>query len=140
MYKMETERFGEIDIDEEKIFDFKNGILAFEESKKFIILNSRKESFFWLQSVDDPKLSLPCINPDIIAENYEVNLSDEQFAEINVDENSEMIVLCVVRIPENIRESTVNLIAPIIINATAKQGMQVVMENTDYNVRHRLFE
>lgn len=140
MYKMETERFGEIDVDEEKIFDFKNGILAFEESKKFIILNSRKESFFWLQSVDDPKLSLPCINPDIIAENYEVNLSDEQFAEINVDENSEMIVLCVVRIPENIRESTVNLIAPVIINATAKQGMQVVMENTDYNVRHRLFE
>lgn len=140
MYKMETGRFGEIDVDEEKIFDFKNGILAFEESKKFIILNSAKESFFWLQSVDDPKLSLPCINPDIIAENYEVNLSDEQFAEINVDENSEMIVLCVVRIPENIRESTVNLIAPIIINATAKQGMQVVMENTDYNVRHRLFE
>lgn len=139
MYKLNTGRFGEIDVDEEKILNFKNGILAFEDSKRFIILNSAKESFFWLQSVDNPSLSLPCINPDIIAENYEINLSQEQFAEIGVDEHSEMIVLCIVRIPENIQESTVNLIAPVIINSTAKEGMQIVMENTDYNVRHRLF-
>ncbi len=140
MYRLITDRFGEIEIDEEKILNFKNGILAFEESKKFIILNSAKESFYWLQSVDNPKLSLPCMDPDIIVENYEIGVADEMLEEIGVDENSEVITLCVVRIPDNIGESTVNLAAPIIINSTTKQGIQIVMENTVYNVRHRLFK
>lgn len=133
-------RFGEMDVKEEKIINFENGILAFEDCKKFILLNSQRESFYWLQSLDEPDLALPCMDPNVIADNYTPKVSEESLDSIGIKTDDDATILCVVRIPDNFKDATVNLIAPVIINHNTMQGMQIVLEDSRYTVRHRLFE
>ena len=38
------------------------------------------------------------------------------------------------------RNSTINLLAPIIINATNKKGMQLILSNSNYPVKQPLFK
>jgi flagellar assembly factor FliW len=140
MYKFVSSRFGELEIEDDKILNFKNGILAFEDSKRFILLNSAKESFYWLQSLDEPDLALPCMDPNIIVEQYSPDIPDEIIESIGVKDESDVTVLGIVRIPEEIKDSTVNLIAPIVINHNTRQGVQVVLDDSRYTVRHRIFE
>ena len=63
--KLKTKHFGEIEIDESKIIHFPTGIIAFEEQKRFFIIDNPDENipFSWLQSVDDPDLAFVIINP-----------------------------------------------------------------------------
>ena len=60
--KFETVKFGEIDINENRIFDFELPIIGFDMLKKFVILEPSKETLFkWLQSLEDPALAFPII-------------------------------------------------------------------------------
>ena len=79
------------------------------------------------------------MDPDVIVENYNVNVDDDTIKSLGINDDSDVLVLCIVRIPENFKDATVNLMAPIIINRTAGKGAQIIPENTPYNVRHRLF-
>ena len=61
--KINTVRFGELDIDEKRIFKFTLPIIGFNELKEFIILDLNKDNFFkWLQSVEDPALAFPVVS------------------------------------------------------------------------------
>ena len=39
MIKVETRDFGPIDVDEKDVYDFPNGLYAFEDEKKFALLS-----------------------------------------------------------------------------------------------------
>ena len=50
--KINTVRFGEIEVVDERIFEFVLPIIGFNDLKKFVIVDINNESFFkWLQSV-----------------------------------------------------------------------------------------
>ena len=72
-----TKHFGQIDLDENKVITFDNGIMGFEEYKKYTILYDEEEgdkpSISWLQSIDIPDLALPIINPLLIKEDYNIS-------------------------------------------------------------------
>ncbi len=63
--KLNTKNFGKIEIKEEDIIYFPDGILGFEEEKQFVIINNEDEQnpFHWLQSVQNPELAFVIINP-----------------------------------------------------------------------------
>ena len=50
---IKTKYFGEVDLDEKKVITFDNGMMGFEEYKKFAILydieKERENSISWLQ-------------------------------------------------------------------------------------------
>ena len=50
--------FGKIDIEDDKVIDFKNGIIGFEEYHKYaLIFDAEKKSsksIMWLQSMEEP--------------------------------------------------------------------------------------
>ena len=58
MRKIDTLRFGQIEVEEEKIVHFKDGIPAFEEEHEFIIVPYDSESpYYFMQSLALPVLS-----------------------------------------------------------------------------------
>ena len=72
-----TTRFGEMDINENDIITFPNGIYGFEEIKEYIILKMDKESpFLWMQSVKDNDLTFVLIDPRIFVKDYILDVSD----------------------------------------------------------------
>ena len=137
-----TEKFGEIIIDENLIFDFVEPIIGYDELKRYVLVeHSENSAFKWLQSIEEPSLAFPETSPAFFDIDYQFEIPTEKAEKINLTSVESLISLNIVTIPSrNPRKATINLLAPIIINAANKQGMQLILSNSNYPVKCSLFK
>ena len=135
MNRIKTTRFGEMEIDENKIIHFKEGLLGFPEKRDFIILEHKIGSpFLWLQSMDTPNLAFVMINPFLLKSDYLKDLSKEEEALLKNDNDDEIIVFSLVTIPRGeVKKATVNLMGPIVIESKSRNAKQVILANSGYS-------
>ena len=141
--KVTTKHFGEVEVDENKIVTFENGIFGFEDQTQFIFFFEDEEApngLCWMQSLDDTQLALPVINPIYWYPEYSPEVADEEVSKIGALKEEDLQIFSVVVITDAIETMTTNLKAPIIINHETKKGTQVVCSNDDYNIKHNLYE
>ncbi len=140
----ETKFFGTIDIEEEKIIYFPMGIIGFENLKNFaLIYDSEREErskISWLQSMDDPMMVFPVINPIDIIENYAPTIEDELVKNIGDPADADILIFVTMSIPSDITKMTANLKAPLIINTVDRKAMQVIVENDEYEVKYNVYD
>ena len=140
----ETKFFGKIDIEDDKIIEFPMGIIGFENLKKFaLIYDSEKEKrskISWLQSMEEPLMVLPVINPIDITEEYTPIIEDELTKTIGDPADADILILVTMSIPSDITKMTANLKAPIIINTVNRQYIQVIAENEDYLIKYNVYD
>ena len=140
----ETKFFGKIDIEDDKIIEFPMGIIGFENLKKFaLIYDSEKEKrskISWLQSMEEPLMVLPVINPIDITEEYTPIIEDELTKTIGDPADADILILVTMSIPSDKSKMTANLKAPIIINTVNRQAMQVIAENEDYLIKYNVYD
>ncbi|WP_448376316.1 flagellar assembly protein FliW [Fervidobacterium sp.] len=129
-------RLGEFEINDDEIITFPKGIPGFEELKKFIVLSlPETDPIKWLVSLDDESVAFPIIDPWLVLEDYEVDLSNQDLELLQVQDPSDIVVLSIVTIPiDKPQEATVNLKAPIVINIKKGRGLQVILEK--YELKH----
>lgn len=138
---IKTRCFGEVEISDDKIVEFPEGILGFEELKRYTLIydvkeNGEKAKIAWLQAVDEPELALPVINPFEVKKDYDPIINETLMKDLG-DVNSEnAVVLLVVTVPTDITKTTANLKAPIIINSDIRVGAQLIAENKNYVVKY----
>lgn len=141
--KAATRLFGEIEIDESKIITFEDGIIGFPDMKKFtLIFDEEKEgrpSIFWLQSMDEPEIAFPVMDPLFVCETYNPSVEDELLKNLGTIKEDNLYVLVTVTVPQNIKELAVNLKAPIVINTDTRKASQIIVED-DLPVRYRIYE
>lgn len=141
---VKTKHFGEVELDENKIIEFENGLMGFEDYKKYILIFSNDgeegQDISWLQSIEEPALALPVVSPFIITEQYNPEIEDELLAPLGNPTYENMIVLVIVTVPVDICNISANLKAPIIINTDEKKGIQIIVQNTDYEVKYRFYD
>lgn len=138
-----TRCFGEINLDENKIVTFESGLMGFEKYKRFTILyniEDGKSKISWLQCVDEPSLALPIITPGVVKEDYNPTVEDEVLKPLGELTEENLVVFLTVTVPSDIKKTTVNLKAPIIINADTRKGCQIIVENSDYEVRYNIYD
>jgi flagellar assembly factor FliW len=140
--KINTKFFGETDIDESEIIEFKNGgILGFEEYERFVLLYiSGTIHFRCLQSVDNGNIAFIIINPWHFFPDYDIDLPDAQLKEIKAKEPKDLLIFNIVSLKDHIKNSTANLAAPVAIHLKERLGKQIVIDKTDYTTRHPLPE
>jgi len=98
--KIETTRFGEIEIDEGKILFFTTGILGFPQAKRYVLIPHRENSpFMWLQAVDVPELAFVVIMPRLFFPEYQPQIPYEAREELHLHKGDEMDLLAIVTIP-----------------------------------------
>lgn len=141
--KAATRLFGEIEIDESKIITFEDGIIGFLDMKKFtLIFDEEKEgrpSISWLQSMDEPEIAFPVMDPLFVCETYNPSVEDELLKNLGTIKEDNLYVLVTVTVPQNIKELAVNLKAPIVINTDTRKASQIIVED-DLPVRYRIYE
>ena len=141
---VKTKHFGEIDLDESKIIYFENGILGFEDFKKYTLLFDSEEGerpeISWLQSLEEPALALPVISPFLVRKDYNPEVDDELLKQLGDLNDDNIIVLISITVPSDITKITANLKAPFIINSDSRKGVQIIAENSDYEVKYRFYE
>lgn len=141
--KAATRLFGEIEIDESKIITFEDGIIGFPDMKKFtLIFDEEKEgrpSISWLQSMDEPEMAFPVMDPLFVCETYNPSVEEELLKNLGTIKEDNLYVLVTVTVPQNIKELAVNLKAPIVINTDTRKASQIIVED-DLPVRYRIYE
>lgn len=140
----ETKFFGTIDIEDDKIINFPNGIIGFENLKNFaLIYDSEREErskISWLQSMEEPLMVLPVINPIDLMDAYTPTIEDELMKNIGDPADADLLIFVTLSIPSDIEMMTANLKAPFIINTVERKAMQVIVENAEYPVKFNAYQ
>ena len=134
-----TVNFGSLEIPEEKVINFKEGLPGFPQIHRFVVLEMEEiRPFQYLQALDDPPISLFLINPFLVDPAYEFRLADSDMEDVSSKNSTELAVYAVATIPEDPSQATLNLMAPIVINDKARCGKQVILHESKYAVKHPL--
>jgi flagellar assembly factor FliW len=140
--KLNTVRFGEIDIDESRIFKFVLPIIGFNELRDFVILDFNKDNFFkWLQSVEDPALAFPIVSVFSMNVDYSIDLPDKVVEALNITNVESLLVMNIASIPQdNPQGTTLNLLAPLVFNLDKSLAGQVILSGSGYDISFPLFK
>lgn len=140
MMTIDTRDFGEKEIDESSVFDFPNGVFAFEDDRRFALLSPLGEDTYpmWLQSLDHTELCFIVFDPTGIDESFQVTLNESEKRLLKVKTGDPIRCLTIAKIPEDFRQTTVNMKSPIVINPENRTALQVILPH-DYPFRYPIF-
>lgn len=133
---IETKYLGKMDIDEEKIILFENGIPGFIDEKEFIILDIPGNDLLQLlQSLRSPHLAFFIANPHQFDQSYHFILPESVLEALQITTEEEVIILSIMTINEPFHTSTINLQAPIIINYRTRLGKQIILNEERFSMK-----
>jgi len=137
-----TVKFGDVEVEESRIFDFVMPIIGFNDLTRFVILDPNKDTLFkWLQSVEEPSLAFPIISVASLNYDYSVDLSDNVINELGITNAESLLVMNITSIPQdNPRGTTINLLAPLIFNLDTHKAGQIVLSGSGYDISHPMFK
>lgn len=132
--------FGQVSYEKNEAIHIINGLIGFEAYTEYLPIpfHEDSDSLISLQSLEDETLSFILMNPFGIRDDYSPSLSDEDLRELdaNASEDLSYYVICVMR--DSVAESTVNLKAPLVVNARTRQARQIILDQSEYTFRHML--
>ena len=134
--KVSTKAYGLIDVDERQKLIFPQGLFGFETLKEYILLDAERQPFYWLQSVDVEQVAFILVNPFLFRPDYEVNISNEELAEIGIYSPEKALIFSIVTIPPDETPMTANLQGPLIINRDNRTGKQAVLSDNRWKTKH----
>jgi flagellar assembly factor FliW len=121
---------------EEKILRFDDGIPGFPQSRRFALIDvAPGAAFQFLQSLDDPDVSMVVTVPWLFFPDYAPELSDAERNELQLDQPEDAIIFCPVTLDSQQRTIYLNLLGPFVVNAKTRSGRQVVLADSGYPVR-----
>ena len=137
---VQSTRFGELEVSDEQILDFSQGIMGFPEEKRFALMEYKPDSpFYVLQSLSDPDLTFLMINPFAFFNDYEFDMDDALMAEIGVTADNPPTVFNIATVKDKIENMTVNLAGPVLVNLRDRKAAQWVIEKTVFPTKYPLF-
>ncbi len=132
--KIKTRDFGEMEINEDTIITFPDGIIGFEDTARYALISPLGEGVFpmWLQAVDSVEPCFVVYDPMEICPDYKFEISDEEQELLKMPDSNSYRCLAVAIVPEDYRKTTINLRCPIIINIKEKIAAQVILTDYDF--------
>jgi flagellar assembly factor FliW len=145
MVELETRAFGKIAVNDDKIICFEHGILGFPDLKDFTLIfdedKGSDSAIKWLQSLDEPGFAMPVMNPELVIQGYTPQFERELLEPLGDNLDSENILMLVtVTVPKDLKKTTVNLKAPIIISIENLKAVQLICENEEYDIRYSIYD
>lgn len=112
------------------------GMLGFSRLTRYVLVRDESlHPLLWLRCVDDPDLSFPVVDPQLIEKDYARRIPAKELASLKIRNRSDLLVLAVAILRQEPGESSVNLKAPLLINHAKMIGRQIILTETDSNMR-----
>ena len=130
-----SKRLGAVPYNPEDVIHFPYGIPAFEQSHRFVIVEQeRLAPISFLQSIDTPTLSLPLIEACHVLPDYQLALSGEDRLGLGLIDGQSAGRLRIFLVLANFEaQVTLNLAAPVVIQAAVRRGVQAVRADRVYS-------
>lgn len=139
--KVKTTRFGELEVNPSDIVTFTEGLLGFENLKKYFVVDPGDSTLIlWLQSTEDEKVAFPIIEPKIFKPDYIAKLLPADLNGLELDSLQTAKLYSILTIPANVTEMSANLKAPVVINSNKKVGKQIVLQDSKLSVKHEMYK
>ncbi len=136
-----TERFGDLEADEDRIIHFTVGMPGFCHLYRYVLIEQQEQlPFRWLQAVDDPELAFLVIKPEEFMPSYDPPIPEADLKGLGLKNLREAEIYCLVTVPGEPREMTANLRAPVLINPKNRKARQVILADGGYAIKHRILE
>ncbi|MFH1035740.1 MAG: flagellar assembly protein FliW [Pseudomonadota bacterium] len=138
--KVQTTRFGEIEVLPGQILNLPHGMVGFPRLSRYAILEHRPGSpFHWLQCLDRPDLAFVIMDPLVFDPAYRLVLGDNEAKLLQVGDPRHIQTWVVVTIPPGSPEAmTANFKAPLVINLQNRLAAQIILEDPRWSVRQPL--
>jgi flagellar assembly factor FliW len=138
--RIKTSRFGAVELTEEDILTFPEGLLGFSDLRKFVLLDDPNDEIFaWMQSCENPGIAFPILEPELFLTNYKVDLSRLDLEVIEGQKDQTFRYFTIVTIPEDPTQMTANLKAPVVINVKTRRARQCVLQDNNLAIREPIF-
>ena len=129
--QISTKFLGEVEIKESEILTFEGGLPGFPDYKKYILLALDADlPLALLQSIEEEQISFVVALPFAFKQDYAFDLSDEDKEDLQIEKEEDVLTYSIVTLQENFVDSTINLLAPVIINVNKKLGKQIVLQDS----------
>ncbi|CAJ1317859.1 flagellar assembly protein FliW [Paenibacillus sp. PK4536] len=123
--------------EKEGVYTFSKGIPGFHEITEYMVVQ-QITPFSLLQSASHPETSFIMIDPFVYYPDYEFELPQEVVDELGITKEEHVVIRNIVSWNKKAEHRTVNLVAPIIFNIDNHQAKQIILQNTQYTIRHPL--
>ncbi len=142
MLNIQTTRFGEIELEENRLVQFPEGMIGFPQMKSYVLLEHKPGSpFMWLQSAEAPELAFVLISPQLIRKDYPRQIPFHEGSFEAEENGGEPLVFAIVTIPPGEpQKMTANLLGPVVIDVATRTGKQVILADSEYSTRHPILQ
>jgi flagellar assembly factor FliW len=123
---IETSRFGTLEIDEDKIIVFPEGLLGFPNLKRYILIDYKDTALKWLHSLDDPYIAFIVVGPTLLYPNYSINLDSITKKFLQLKNDYDLTILVIIRVEG--KQVITNLNGPLLFNVSLMRGIQIVID------------
>lgn len=135
-----TSRFGQVELKQEDVLTFPEGLLGFADLRKFALLDDPSDEIFaWLQSCENAQIAFPVLEPELFAPTYKANLTKGDMEAIKLTSQDKARFFSIVTIPDDPTQMTANLKAPVVINVADKTARQCVLQDNNLAIREPIF-
>jgi flagellar assembly factor FliW len=113
----------------DKIIEFSDGLPGFPANRKFVMLQKPEERpFVWLQSLSGP-LSFALVDAYAWAEDYELEVDDDELERLGSLDPLDYAVYLIVRIEKEKNRTTLRAKAdaPVLVNVRTRRARQVTV-------------
>lgn len=139
--EIKTENFGNVPYQEQDVINFPEGLPGFTKLSKFIIIEMEELGpFCYLQSVEKSEVSFVIVDPKKFKTNYRIEMGIEDLSIININNSEQADIYSLVTLGDTKENCSMNLKAPIIINADENIGAQIILRNSDYEIEFKMFQ
>lgn len=138
--KINNKYFGEIEYTAQETIHFSEGLFGFEDQKEFLPIpfDEGSDTLICLQSLEEEALSFILLNPFSFFMDYDPKISDADRNAIGSPKEEDISYYVIGVIREQVSDSTVNLKAPIAVNAKTRNARQIILDDSAYTFRHAL--
>ncbi len=134
-----SSRLGRIEVPDAKVITMARPVLGFERLTEFCLVEvAAIAPFMWMHSIEDPSVAFLVVNPLVFFPNYRIEINSQEIAELEPGAGETIETYVIATVPSDYQKMSVNLQGPILINPGNKLAKQLVLVNSDYQVKHFL--
>ena len=117
---------------------FGSGLPGFPDARRFALVRLSDDSetpFAILRSLELDGLEFVVVHPFEFFPSYAPELDDETAERLDLRSEDDAVILAIVTVPDEVKDATANLAAPIIVNRRTRQALQAVLGDIELDLR-----
>lgn len=135
-----TKFLGDMEIEEKDMINFEYGLPGFTDLHRFVLLPVEgNPSLYYMQSIDEVAVCFIIISPFLILDDYEADISEDTVEKLGITKPEDVTLFSILTIPDDIKEITANLQAPVIVNNANRKALQEILNTDKYMIKHKLY-